>query len=84
VYKRQIAYYHACIEAWRAIRSSQPEAAREHLAEAERLAGLLRKDTASTKHSSSHANAADALAASRAARAPGHIRRRLGQAKPRP
>ena len=82
--ERTIAYYHACIEAWRAIRSSQPEAAREHLAEAERLAGLLRKDTASTKHSSSHANAADALAASRAARAPGHIRRRLGQAKPRP
>jgi len=79
--ERTIAYYHACILAWREVRAGRPDAARKHLAEAVRLADLLRKDTASTKHSSSHANAANAFVASRATRAIDHLRRRLDRAQ---
>jgi len=75
--ERTIAYYHACIQAWREIRAGRGDAARKHLAEAVRLADLLKRDTASTKHSSSHANASNAFVASRATRAIDHLRRRL-------
>ena len=75
--QRTIAYYHGCIEAWRALRDGQNADARRHLAEAERLAKLLREDTTSTKHSSSHANASNALAASYAPRAIERLRKRL-------
>ena len=75
--ERTVAYYHACIQAWRALRGGQNAAGRRHLAEAERLAQHLRKDTTSTKHSSSHANAPDALAATYASRAIDRLRARL-------
>ncbi|MGB2824488.1 MAG: hypothetical protein WBF17_26165, partial [Phycisphaerae bacterium] len=75
--ERTIAYYHACILAWREIRAGRNDAARKHLDQAVRLADLLRKDTTSTKHSSSHANAANAFQATRATRAIDHLRRRL-------
>ena len=49
------------------------------VAEPDRLADLLRLDTTSTRHSSSHANAANAFEASRATRAVAHLERALGQ-----
>jgi hypothetical protein len=57
--------------------AKRKDAAGTHLAEAERLAESLRKDTVSTKHSSSHANAANAFVATYATGALGRIRRRL-------
>jgi len=79
--ERTIQYYHACILARRAIAAKDLPAARKHLAEAERLAGLLEKDTASTKHSSSHANASNALVATYAAGALKRLRQDLEKAK---
>ena len=72
-----LQYYDACVKAWQAVRAGGAAAARKHLAEARRLADLLEKDTTSTRHSSSHANAANAFAASRATRAMDHIQRAL-------
>lgn len=76
--ERTVAYYHACIRAHRCLRANQRGEARKHLAEAVRVADLLRSDTASTKHSSSHANAADAFAATYATRAIACLKRALG------
>ena len=77
--ERTLRYYDACVQAWRAVRANRPDAARKHVAEAVRLADLLRRDTTSTRHSSSHANAANAFEASRATRAVAHLERVLGQ-----
>jgi len=79
--ERTIAYYHACILARRALAAGRADEARKQIAEASRLAGLLRGDTRSTRHSSSHANASDAFAATYATRAVADLKRRLG-AKP--
>jgi len=80
--ERTLQYYDACVQAWRAIRAKQTDAARKHVAEAARLADLLRRDTTSTKHSSSHANAANAFDATRATRAIAHLQRALGSENP--
>ena len=77
--EQTLQYYDACVQTWRAVRAKRIDAARTHLAEAVRLADLLRRDTTSTKHSSSHANAANAFEATRATRAIAHLERALGQ-----
>jgi len=79
--RRTIAYYHACILTRRAIAGGDIAAAEKHLAEAQRLAELLKKDTASTKHSSSHANASNAFVATYATGALGHLQRALEKAR---
>ncbi|HUT32223.1 MAG TPA: DUF4838 domain-containing protein [Planctomycetota bacterium] len=79
--ERTVLYYWHCALAFAAARAGKPDAARPHLAEATRLADLLRADTASTRHSSSHANDANALTASRAAGALAHIRKLLGPSR---
>ena len=82
--ERTIGYYHACIRAFTDARAGRRDSARRHLAEAQKLADLLARDTASTKHSSSHANAANAFSASRATGAVAHIRRLLDAKPPKP
>lgn len=67
--ERTVAYFHECVQAFQEVRAGRPEAARQHYAEALRLADLLRQDKTSAKLSSSHANATDASAASYAAKA---------------
>lgn len=80
---RTLAYYEACVRGWRALSAKDPAAARKHLAEAERLAALLTRDTTSTKHSSSHANAANAFVATYATGAIGHLRKAVEAAAAR-
>jgi hypothetical protein len=82
--ERTVAYYHACIRAFQCARAGEGDRARQHLAEATGLAELLRKDVTSTKYSSSHANAADALAATRATGAIAHLQRLLKTSQPNP
>ena len=65
--ERTILYYDACVKAYIQGRSGRREEARRHLVEARRLAGLLETDTRSTQVSASHANAKNALEATRAA-----------------
>ena len=83
--ERTLLYYDACVQALQFARMRVMDKAEVHdrearrqLAEARRLADLLRHDTASTKHSSSHANASDAFAATYAAGALAHIEKLLG------
>jgi len=64
--ERTVLYYDACVGAYQLIRAGKTDQARPHYARAQRLADLLRKDVTSTRWSSSHANAPNALAASRA------------------
>jgi len=80
--ERTVLYYWHCALAFEAARAGKPDAARPHLPEAKRLAELLRADTASTKHSSSHANEANAFTASRAAGALAHIEKLLALPAP--
>ena len=77
--ERTVLYLYECALAFEAARSGKPDAARRHHAEAKRLADLLRQDTASPKHSSTHANASDALTASFAAGALAQIEKLIGQ-----
>ncbi|MFW6107526.1 MAG: DUF4838 domain-containing protein [bacterium] len=76
--ERTVLTYWECAQAFQLGRAGRKEEARKHLAEARRLADLLRADTASTKHSSAHANAPNAFAASRATRALAHLEKLLG------
>ena len=64
--ERTLDYYNACVQAFQKVRAGHRDAARRHYAEARRLAELLRQDRLSTQSSSSHANAENALIASRA------------------
>lgn len=79
--ERTLDYYHACVQAYTAIRAGQTAAAKTHYAEAQRLADLLRADTVSTSDSSSHANAENALLASGAAGALDRLAALLAAAK---
>ncbi|HUS91512.1 MAG TPA: DUF4838 domain-containing protein [Phycisphaerae bacterium] len=76
--ERTIGYYDACVQAFAAARAGKPDAAKGHLARAVELAEFLRKDTAGTRHSSSHANAANAFEATGATGAPALLRKLLG------
>jgi len=78
--ERTVLYYWECALAFEAVRGGRLPEAKKHHAEAKRLAGLLRADTASTRHSSSHANDANALTASRAAGALARIEKALAAA----
>ncbi|MEA3366814.1 MAG: DUF4838 domain-containing protein [Planctomycetota bacterium] len=75
--ERTLGYYDACVRGWQGVRAGNANEARRHVAEAQRLADLLKQDTGSTKHSSSHANAANAFEASRATHAIDRLRRAL-------
>jgi hypothetical protein len=77
--ERTVCYYHACVRAFQLARTGKKEEAGQHFREAKRLASLLRGDTASTETASSHANAPDALSASRAAGALVHLEKLLGE-----
>lgn len=72
--ERTLAYYHACVQAFLEGRAGKKDQARSHLAEAERLAELLRADTTSTSVSSSHSNAPNAFEATLATGALAHLR----------
>jgi len=61
--ERTVLYLFECASAFEAVRAGEREEARRHFAEAKRLAELLRADTTSTRHSSSHANAPNAFVA---------------------
>jgi hypothetical protein len=80
--ERTIAYFHECVQAFQLARAGRRDDARRHFAEARRLADLLRADTASTKHSSSHASAANALVATYATGALAQLAELLGPARP--
>jgi hypothetical protein len=71
--ERTIAYYIECVRAFQLARAGHRDEARLHYDEARRVANLLRNDTESVKYSSSHANAADALDATGAAKALDHL-----------
>ncbi|MBM4030715.1 MAG: DUF4838 domain-containing protein [Planctomycetes bacterium] len=75
--ERTVRYYWHCALAFEAARGGKLDDARPHHEEAKRLADLLRADTASPKHASSHANDPNALTASRAAGALTHIEKLL-------
>jgi len=77
--ERTVAFYRACVRAFQEVRAGRPDAARAHYAEAQRLAELLGADIVSTQGSSSHANAEDAFAASRAKKALEHLAKLLEQ-----
>ncbi|MBT3375430.1 MAG: DUF4838 domain-containing protein [Lentisphaerae bacterium] len=65
--ERTLHYYDACARAYSAIRQDSKEAAREALAQAKRVADLLREDTTSTTLASAHANSPNAFTATYAA-----------------
>lgn len=65
--ERTVLFYDALCRAFAAEHAQQKETARAALKEAEALAAELEADTESTHYASSHANAANALEASRAA-----------------
>jgi hypothetical protein len=75
--QRTLDYYDECVQAFQLARAGQRDAARRHYLDAVRLAGLLRQDTRSAATSSSHANAADAFAATLATGALEHLARLL-------
>ncbi len=75
--ERTVLYYDACVQAFTEARAKRIDVARKHYAEAQRLAELLRADTLSTRDSSSHGNAENALVASGAAGALAHIAKLL-------
>jgi hypothetical protein len=79
--ERTVGYYHACVRAFQLARAGKKEEARRHHSEAQRLANLLSQDTTSTQTASSHANAPDALVASRAAGALARLEKLLGDKK---
>ena len=76
--ERTIGYLHACVEAFQLARANKPDEARRHFAEAKRLAGLLRKDTASTSMAGRDGSAADAFVATYATGALKHLAGLLG------
>ena len=80
--ERTLQYYHAAARAFAAVRRSEMDKAREARAEVLGLAKLLREDTASTKMASSHANAANAFAATYATGAVTALENVLGPAIP--
>ena len=80
--ERTVAYFHACAQAFRLARAGQRDEARHHFAAAQGLAEMLRRDTASTRHSSSHANAANAFVATYATGAVAILGELLGPSKP--
>ncbi len=75
--ERTVLYYWECAQAFQLARGGKPDEARPHYDEAKRLADLLKADTGSPKHASSHANDANGLTASRAAGALAHIEKLL-------
>jgi hypothetical protein len=80
--EQSVAYFYACVQAFQEARAGRSDAARQHYAEAVRLAELLREDQTSAALSSSHANATDAFAASYAAQALDHLAKLLGTPPP--
>jgi len=76
--ERTVAYLHACVQAFQSGRAGRRDEGRRHLAEARRLAELLRRDTTSTTRSSSHANAPNAFEATRATHALERLAKLLG------
>jgi hypothetical protein len=80
--ERTVRFYDALCRAYAAAWADRKTAARKALGEARELADLLAADTESAKHASSHANAPDALNASRAAGAIGVLTNLLGPADP--
>ena len=80
--ERTLQYYDACARSYFAVRKNKKDEARKALAEAKAVADLLRKDTTSTKLSSSHGNAANAFAATYATGALGVLQDIIGPAVP--
>jgi len=78
--ERTVRFFDVLCRAYALDREGRPEDARTALGEARALADLLRADTQSASTSSSHANAANALAASDAVGALAVLGRRLGPA----
>jgi hypothetical protein len=76
--ERTLGYYVACMEAFEALADGDRPEARRHEKVASRLAEQLRNDTTTTRYSA-HANAPNALEASRAPEAARNIRRRLAK-----
>lgn len=82
--ERTVGYFHACVEAFQLARSGRRDQARQRLAEARRLAELLRQDTTSTTLSSEHANAPDAFSATYAAGALEQLAKLFGPPSEKP
>ncbi len=80
--ERTVLFYDALCRAKAALDAGREPDALAAVKEARVLADLLQADTASTKYSSAHANAADALEASYAAPALKRFEEKLGLAKP--
>ncbi len=80
--ERTLQFYDALVRTYAAVRAEDSTTARAAYAEAKTLAELLAADTTSTQHSSSHANAPNALAASYAAGAPAQLSTMLGPPDP--
>jgi hypothetical protein len=81
--ERTVLYYFACAQAFQLARAGQREDAVRQYGEAQRLAELLRQDTASATLSSSHANAPNGFVATRATRALAQLDRLLDAAAKR-
>ena len=75
--QRTVLYLFECASAFELARAGKRDEARRHFAEAKRLAELLRADTTSTRHSSSHANAPNAFVATYATGALSRLARLL-------
>ena len=80
--ERTVQFYDALCRCYFDVRKGDLDAARKTYAEAKELADLLAADTESTKWASSHANAANALEASRAAGALAILSGQLGPLEP--
>lgn len=80
--ERTLAFYDALARAYLRQREGKEAEARQAFREASKLAGLLKADTTSALHSSSHASAPDALAASYASGALTVLSSLLGPLEP--
>ena len=80
--ERTLRYYDAVSRSCFALREGDRKTAKQHYAQAQELADLLKQDTTSTKFASSHANARDAFAATYATGAMGMLTAALGPASP--
>ena len=79
---RTVEFYDVLCRTYFAIREGKRDEARQTFREAQELAGLLKADTTSTKFSSSHASAPNALSASYASGALGKLAMLLGPPAP--
>jgi hypothetical protein len=77
-----LQYYDACVRSFFAIRGGKKKAAVAALAEARRVADLLREDTVSTTLSSAHGNSANAFTATYAVGALAVLQDLIGPAVP--